>query len=60
MLWVVVGVVLVVVGLAVTATAVRAVPRDGSTGANGLAVGCGASLALWGVGVLVVVLVLRS
>ncbi|WP_435738401.1 hypothetical protein V5D56_07395 [Cellulosimicrobium sp. PMB13] len=60
MFWMIAGAVLVVSGLAVSAAAVRATPRDRSTGANGLAIGCGAGLVLWGVIALVVALALRS
>jgi hypothetical protein len=60
MFWIIAGAVLVVSGLAISAAAVRAVPRGRSTGANGLAIGCGAGLVLWGVIAIVVSLVLRS
>jgi uncharacterized membrane protein YidH (DUF202 family) len=60
MFWIIAGVVLVVSGLAIFAAAVRATPRGRSTGANGLAIGCGAGLVLWGVIAIVVALVLRS
>ncbi|MCB7135209.1 hypothetical protein [Cellulosimicrobium marinum] len=60
MLWIAVGALLVVSGVAVTATAVRSTPRDRSTGANGLAIACGAGLAVWGAVALGVALVVRS
>jgi len=60
MFWISAGAVLVVSGLAITAVAVRATPRGRSTGANGLAIGVGAGLLLWGVVVLVLALVLRG
>jgi hypothetical protein len=60
MFWIVAGAALAVSGLAIAATAVRGVRRDGSTGAHGMAIGCGTGLFLWGAIVLVVALLVRG
>ncbi|WP_265521679.1 hypothetical protein [Oerskovia flava] len=54
MVWVVVGWALLVIGATVAITVVRRARRHGSTGAEGMAIGCGGGLAIWG-GIIVVV-----
>lgn len=55
MWWLAIGLVLLGLGVAVTVAARRVVRERGeSTGANGVAVGCGMSLVVWG-GAFVVV-----
>ncbi|MDF9876106.1 hypothetical protein [Cellulosimicrobium cellulans] len=59
MLWVTVGWVLVVLGAATAIVPAGRARRRGATGNEGLAIGCGGGLALWGAVVVVVVTVLQ-
>ncbi|KLN33737.1 hypothetical protein FB00_16110 [Cellulosimicrobium funkei] len=59
MFWVTVGWVLVVLGAATAVVPADRARRRGATGAEGLAIGCGGGLALWGAVVVVVVSVLQ-
>lgn len=59
MFWVTVGWVLVVLGAAIAVFPAERARRRGATGAEGLAIGCGGGLALWGAVVVVVVSVLQ-
>ncbi|WP_139316005.1 hypothetical protein [Cellulosimicrobium sp. CUA-896] len=59
MSWVAVGWAMIVLGCGTTVVFARRARVRTSGGADGLAVGCGASLALWGVIVVVVATVLQ-
>ncbi|WP_251150044.1 hypothetical protein [Cellulosimicrobium sp. Marseille-Q4280] len=60
MLWVTVGWVMVVVGAAAAILFARRAGRRPSSGADGLAVGCGGGVALWGGIVVIVATVLQG
>ncbi|WP_139123018.1 hypothetical protein [Cellulosimicrobium cellulans] len=59
MSWVAVGWAMVVLGSGATVLFARRARVRASTGADGLAVGCGAGLALWGVIVVIAATVLQ-
>lgn len=60
MFWVTVGWVMVVVGAAAAILFARRAGRRPSSGADGLAVGCGGGVALWGGIVVIVATVLQG
>jgi len=59
MFWVTLGWVLVVLGAATAIVPVQRARRRGTSGAEGLAIGCGGGLALWGAVVVIVGAVLE-